>query len=211
MLIWHNSCKMGKRRDILLHQLLKGKQMDRMTSFTRVLALMVSIVVVSGAFIGCVGGPLTTREKAAGIGALGGAATGAAIGSTVDKPGTGALVGGAIGLGAGALVGDQLQAQERAERRPRRVVVERDRGEEIVIIERDRHGPAYYSREHWTLRELVDDYRYEMASRGWTLREMEIEEKEAEMKFTRGRAKAKIEIEAEEGTFKVKMKRSHDD
>ncbi len=185
--------------------------MDRMTSFTRILGLMVSIVIVSVAFIGCVGGPLTTREKATGIGALGGAGIGAAIGSTVDKPGTGALIGGAIGLGAGALVGDQLQAQERAERRPRRVVIERDRGEEVVIIERHRHGPAYYSREHWTLRELVDDYRYEMASRGWTLRKMEIEEKEAEMKFTRGGAKAKIKIKAEKGTFKVKMKSSHDD
>ncbi len=36
--------------------------MDRMTSFTRVLALMVSIVVVSVAFIGCVGGPLAKIE-----------------------------------------------------------------------------------------------------------------------------------------------------
>jgi len=124
--------------------------MDRMTSFTRVLGLMVSIVIVSVAFIGCVGGPL-------------------------------------------------------------RVVIERDRGEEVVIIERHRHGPAYYSREHWTLRELVDNYRYEMASRGWTLRKMEIEEKKAEMKFTRGGAKAKIKIKAEKGTFKVKMKSSHDD
>jgi uncharacterized protein YcfJ len=62
--------------------------------------------------VGCAGGPLTTREKGAGIGALGGAAAGGLVGSAVGHPGTGALIGGALGLGAGALVGDQLQGQE---------------------------------------------------------------------------------------------------
>ena len=52
---------------------------------------------------GCAGGSLTTREKEAGIGALGGAAAGGPIG---------AAVGGGLGLGAGALIGDQLQGQE---------------------------------------------------------------------------------------------------
>jgi outer membrane protein OmpA-like peptidoglycan-associated protein len=61
---------------------------------------------------GCAGGSLTTREKGAGIGALGGAATGGAIGAAVGHPGIGAAVGGALGLGAGALIGDQLQGQE---------------------------------------------------------------------------------------------------
>jgi len=56
--------------------------------------------------------PLTTREKGAGIGALGGAAAGGLIGSAVGRPGVGAAVGGALGLGAGALIGDQLQGQE---------------------------------------------------------------------------------------------------
>ena len=62
--------------------------------------------------IGCAGGSLTTREKGAGIGALGGAAAGGIIGATVGHPGAGAAIGGALGLGAGALVGDQLQGQE---------------------------------------------------------------------------------------------------
>jgi len=53
-----------------------------------------------GTFAGCAGGNLSTREKGAGIGALGGAAVG--------HPGAGAAIGGALGLGAGALVGDQL-------------------------------------------------------------------------------------------------------
>jgi outer membrane lipoprotein SlyB len=70
--------------------------------------------LVSGVLLlaGCAGGPLTTREKGAGIGALGGAAAGGLIGAAVGRPGTGAAIGGALGLGAGALVGDQLQGQE---------------------------------------------------------------------------------------------------
>jgi phage tail tape-measure protein len=61
---------------------------------------------------GCSGGSLTTREKGAGIGALGGAAAGGAIGAAVGSPGAGAAIGGVLGLGAGALIGDQMQGQE---------------------------------------------------------------------------------------------------
>jgi len=43
---------------------------------------------------------------------LGGAAAGGIIGSAVRHPAAGALIGGALGLGAGALIGDQLQGQE---------------------------------------------------------------------------------------------------
>jgi outer membrane lipoprotein SlyB len=64
------------------------------------------------AIFGCSGGPLTTREKGAGIGALGGAAVGGIIGAAVGHPGAGAAIGGAVGLGSGALIGDQLQGQE---------------------------------------------------------------------------------------------------
>jgi outer membrane lipoprotein SlyB len=63
-------------------------------------------------FTGCAGGPLTTREKSAGIGALGGAAVGGIVGSAVGHPAAGAAIGGGLGLGAGALIGDQLQGQE---------------------------------------------------------------------------------------------------
>jgi len=66
--------------------------------------LAIIALAVSGA--GCSGGPLTTREKGAGIGALGGAAAGGIIGAAVGRPGVGAAVGGALGLGAGALIGD---------------------------------------------------------------------------------------------------------
>ncbi len=73
-----------------------------------------SVFIVAGTllFAGCAGGPLTTREKGAGIGALGGAAVGGIVGSAVGHPGAGAAIGGGLGLGAGALIGDQLQGHE---------------------------------------------------------------------------------------------------
>jgi uncharacterized protein YqgC (DUF456 family) len=61
---------------------------------------------------GCAGGPLTAREKGAGIGALGGAAVGGIIGNAKGHPGAGAAIGGAVGLGAGALIGNYIQGQE---------------------------------------------------------------------------------------------------
>jgi outer membrane protein OmpA-like peptidoglycan-associated protein len=70
-----------------------------------------AVFLLSLALVGC-SAPLTTREKGAGIGALGGAAAGGIIGSAVGHPGAGAAIGGALGLGTGALVGDQLQGQE---------------------------------------------------------------------------------------------------
>jgi phage tail tape-measure protein len=63
------------------------------------------------AVVGC-STPLTTREKGAGIGTLGGAAAGGIIGSAVGHAGAGAAIGGLLGLGAGALIGDQLQGRE---------------------------------------------------------------------------------------------------
>ncbi len=69
-------------------------------------------LVLLASIAGCTGGSLSTREKGAGIGALGGAAAGGIIGAAVGHPGAGAAIGGALGLGAGALIGDQLQGQE---------------------------------------------------------------------------------------------------
>ena len=71
-----------------------------------------ALVALTVLMAGCSGGSLSTREKGAGIGALGGAAAGGIIGSAVGRPGAGAAIGGAFGLGAGALVGDQLQGHE---------------------------------------------------------------------------------------------------
>jgi phage tail tape-measure protein len=75
--------------------------------------LMFTIVLVS-ATSGC-SAPLSTREKGAGIGALGGATAGGLIGAAVGHPAAGAAIGGPFGLGAGALVGDQLQGHEQTQ------------------------------------------------------------------------------------------------
>lgn len=73
-----------------------------------------AVLLLTGTLLlgGCAGGSLTTREKGAGIGALGGAAVGGIVGAAVGHPAAGAAIGGGLGLGAGALVGDQLQGQE---------------------------------------------------------------------------------------------------
>jgi phage tail tape-measure protein len=80
----------------------------------RTVAQGTGIAFLAGALLltGCAGGPLSTREKGAGIGALGGAAAGGIVGAAVGHPGAGAAIGGALGLGAGALVGDQFQGHE---------------------------------------------------------------------------------------------------
>jgi phage tail tape-measure protein len=92
--------------------LKKGGNMFTIESIKRPLLVIFVTAVMAGVLVGCSGGPLTTREKGAGIGALGGAAAGGLIGAAVGHPGAGAAIGGGLGLGAGALVGDQLQGQE---------------------------------------------------------------------------------------------------
>ena len=77
----------------------------------RIFFSFMAIIMITGV-VGC-SEPLSTREKGAGIGALGGAAAGGLIGAAVGHPGTGAAIGGALGLGSGALIGDQLQGQEK--------------------------------------------------------------------------------------------------
>ena len=85
-------------------------------------------IITAGLFVfaliasGCSGGSLSTREKGAGIGALGGAAAGGIIGAAVGRPGVGAAVGGAVGLGTGALIGDQLQGQENKQAEQQRAI-----------------------------------------------------------------------------------------
>jgi uncharacterized protein YqgC (DUF456 family) len=76
------------------------------------LSWIVAVALTMIAAAGCAGGPLTAREKGAGIGALGGAAAGGLIGNAKGHPGAGAAIGGAVGLGAGALIGDYIQGQE---------------------------------------------------------------------------------------------------
>src|SRR2546427_11434734 len=76
---------------------------------------IVAIGLTAIAASSCAGGPLTAREKGAGIGALGGAAVGGAIGSAKGHPGAGAAIGGGVGLGAGGRIGKYIQSQEEDE------------------------------------------------------------------------------------------------
>jgi outer membrane lipoprotein SlyB len=85
-----------------------------------VLAIFIILLLLTGS-LGC-STPLTTREKGAGIGALGGAAAGGIIGNAVGHAGAGAGIGALFGLGAGALIGDQLLGQEQKQQEQQRKI-----------------------------------------------------------------------------------------
>jgi len=80
------------------------------------------LLLLAAVLAGCAGGDLSTREKGAGIGALGGAAAGGLIGAAVGRPGVGAAVGGLLGLGTGALIGDQLQGQDNKQKEQQKAI-----------------------------------------------------------------------------------------
>jgi phage tail tape-measure protein len=90
--------------------------------FNGLLSVAVGVMLIAAGVSGCSGGALTTREKAAGIGALGGAAAGGLVGAAVGHPGAGAAIGGGLGLGAGALIGDHLQGLEQQQYQNQRQV-----------------------------------------------------------------------------------------
>jgi uncharacterized protein YcfJ len=73
---------------------------------------VISVILFTVAFFGC-SEPLTTREKGAVYGTLGGAGLGAIIGSATGNAGAGAGIGAAVGLLGGALIGDQMQARQK--------------------------------------------------------------------------------------------------
>ena len=75
------------------------------------------ILTITAAMAGCAGGPMTTREKGAAIGTVGGAAAGGLIGSAFHRPGMGAAIGAGTGLGAGALIGDYMQGRQQNDAR----------------------------------------------------------------------------------------------
>lgn len=78
----------------------------------RLVTLLVLFTIAASA---CAG-PLSTREKGAAVGTVGGGAAGAAVGSAVGSPGTGAAIGAAVGALGGWVVGDRAQARQQAER-----------------------------------------------------------------------------------------------
>ena len=108
--------------------------MKRWTQISSIMLLIAATIFGSG----CAGGEITTREKGAGIGALGGAAAGGAIGAAVGHPGIGAAIGGTLGLGTGALVGDQLQGQENKQKEQQRSIDEQraeiEKNRALIIV-----------------------------------------------------------------------------
>ena len=70
------------------------------------------VLLLLAGVLGC-SAPLTTRETGIAVGAVGVTDAGGIIGNAVGNPGGGAAVGGALPLGAGALIGDQIQDLEK--------------------------------------------------------------------------------------------------
>ena len=75
-------------------------------------ATPIGAILLTMFFSGC-SEPLTTREKGAAIGTVGGAGLGAIIGSATGNAGAGAGIGAAVGLLGGAVIGDQMQARQK--------------------------------------------------------------------------------------------------
>src|SRR5688572_18543461 len=71
---------------------------------------VMSVFALTAILGGCAA-PMTQRERATLTGGALGAGAGALIGNAVDHPGRGALIGGGIGALGGALLGDQMQGQ----------------------------------------------------------------------------------------------------
>jgi phage tail tape-measure protein len=96
---------------------------------------MAAIGLTAMTAVGCAGGPMTTREKGAGIGAVGGAAAGGLIGTAFGRPGMGAAIGAGTGLAAGALIGDYMQGQEESQYQYNQQQIQQNQR----VIERNRY------------------------------------------------------------------------
>jgi osmotically inducible lipoprotein OsmB len=77
----------------------------------RLIALVLSMLMML-ALIGCYGAPLSTREKGTLIGGAAGMGAGALVGSAVGAPGAGAAIGGVGGALAGYGIGNAMQNQQ---------------------------------------------------------------------------------------------------
>lgn len=78
-------------------------------------AARVAAVAALGVALAACSTPLTTREKGALAGGAIGAGAGAIVGSQVGHTGTGALIGAGVGAVSGAVIGDAIQRAEQRE------------------------------------------------------------------------------------------------
>ena len=102
---------------------------------------ILSLVLLAGA--GC----QTSRvQNGALLGGALGAGTGAVLGHQVDKQGEGALIGAGIGALTGALVGDQVNQAEQRSYAPTTVSARRTSGHYEKRLVRSRSGEMYEDR-----------------------------------------------------------------
>lgn len=80
---------------------------DRRSSWRYVTGVIALVATISLA--GCYGPPLSTREKGTLLGGAVGVGSGALVGSAVGSPGAGAAIGGLLGAGGGYLIGNAMQ------------------------------------------------------------------------------------------------------
>ena len=76
---------------------------------------IITVLVLGGSLVtmvGCAGTPLTTREKGTLLGGALGLGGGALVGSAVGAPGAGAAIGGIAGAGTGYLIGNHMQNEQ---------------------------------------------------------------------------------------------------
>lgn len=105
-------------------------------------------VLSLAALIGGCATPLSTREKGALAGGALGAGAGAIIGNQFDHQGKGALIGGALGALGGGLIGDQMQGQEQWQNAQSYELEEQRRElerqrRELEDLRRDRYDRGY--------------------------------------------------------------------
>lgn len=121
---------------------------------------LISLAVLLG---GCAA-PITAREKGVLAGGALGAGAGAIIGNQIGHQGRGALIGGALGALGGGLVGGQMEGQNQRQS-AQDYELEQNRREldrqrrEIEDMRRNRYGS--YDRDRYDDRNRYDDSRYD--------------------------------------------------
>jgi osmotically inducible lipoprotein OsmB len=77
----------------------------------RLIALVLSLLMMV-AIVGCSGEPMSTREESTLLGGAAGLGGGALVGSALGAPGAGAAIGGVAGAAAGYGIGNHLQNEQ---------------------------------------------------------------------------------------------------
>jgi osmotically inducible lipoprotein OsmB len=112
------------------------------------------------AILGGCAAPITQRERSTLTGGALGAGAGALIGSAVGHPGRGALIGGGLGALGGAAIGDQMEGQYQRQESHARELEEQQREiarqrQELEDLQRNR---SYYDDDRSYDRRRDDQY-----------------------------------------------------